>query len=52
MHAAFPLSHAATVRSSFSVETWSGRGLRFFVIGDADKAQIQKLAQAMRDANQ
>ena len=52
MHSAFPLSHGASVRNSFNVETWSSRGLRFFVIGDAEKAQIQKLAEALHDANQ
>ena len=52
MRAAFPLSHGANVRDSFNVETWSSRGLRFFVIGDVEKAEIQKLAQAMHDVNQ
>jgi anti-sigma factor RsiW len=35
---AFPLSTGADVRNSFNTETWSNHGLRFFVIGDAEKA--------------
>jgi anti-sigma factor RsiW len=49
---AFPLSGDAEVRDSFNVQTWTGHGLRFFVIGDADKAGIQRLAQAVQGANQ
>lgn len=52
MHTVFPLSHAAIVRNSFNVETWSRHGLTFFFIGDADKAEIQKLAAAVSGANQ
>lgn len=49
---AFPLSNGAALRDSFNVETWQDHGLRFFVIGDADKAAIQQLAQSLRNANQ
>lgn len=52
MRSFFPLSHAVNVRDSFNVETWSSHGLRFFVIGDAEKEAIQKLAQAVHDVNQ
>jgi anti-sigma factor RsiW len=49
--AAFPLSSGVDLRNSFNVETWSNHGLRFFVIGDAEKAGIQHLAQALQSAN-
>jgi anti-sigma factor RsiW len=48
----FPLSGGADVRDSFNVQTWTSHGLRFFVIGDAEKAGIQRLAQALQSANQ
>ncbi|HEY2469335.1 MAG TPA: zf-HC2 domain-containing protein [Terracidiphilus sp.] len=50
--AALSLSGGVAVRDSFNVETWEQHGLRFFVIGDADKAAIQQLAQSLRSANQ
>lgn len=49
---AIPMSHGVEVRDSFNVETWEKNGLRFFVIGDAEKGVIQKLAQAMQAVNQ
>jgi len=49
---AFPLSTGVDTRNSFNVESWSGHGLRFFVIGDAEKAEIQHLAQALQGVNQ
>lgn len=52
MQAAFPLSRGVTVRNSFNVETWSSHGLRFFVIGDAEKSEVQKLAQLVHDVNE
>lgn len=45
------LSSGAEVRDSFNVETWQDHGLRFFVIGDADKTEIERLAQALKSAN-
>jgi anti-sigma factor RsiW len=39
------------VRDSFNVETWTSRGLRFFVIGDTEKPDIQRLSQALQSAN-
>ena len=49
--AAFPLSTGVDVRNSFNTATWSRDGLRFFVIGDADKTEIQRLAEALKSAN-
>jgi anti-sigma factor RsiW len=48
----FPLSGGPGVHDSFNAQTWTGHGLRFFVIGDAEKAEIQRLAQALQSANQ
>ena len=45
-------SGGADVHDSFNVQTWTSHGLRFFVIGDAEKAGIQRLAQALQSANQ
>lgn len=52
LDSAFPVSEVAGVRDSFNVQTWSGRGLRFFVIGDAEKAEIDRLARALQSANE
>jgi anti-sigma factor RsiW len=49
---ASPFSGGADVHDSFNVQTWTSHGLRFFVIGDAEKAGIQRLAQALKNANQ
>ncbi|HEY1579388.1 MAG TPA: zf-HC2 domain-containing protein [Terracidiphilus sp.] len=48
---AIPLSHGVELRDSFNVETWEKNGLRFFVIGDAEKGVIQRLAQALQGVN-
>lgn len=48
---AFPLSTGVDMRNSFNVETWSHQGLRFFVIGDAEKPEIRHLAEALQNAN-
>ena len=48
---ALPMSNGVAVHDSFNVETWQQHGLRFFVIGDADKSAIQQLAQDLRKAN-
>lgn len=50
--ASLPFSIDVAVRDSFNVETWQQHGLRFFVIGDADKAAIQQLSQLLQSANQ
>jgi anti-sigma factor RsiW len=50
--AASSLSDGVAVRDSFNVETWQQHGLRFFVIGDADKVKIERLAQTLKNANQ
>jgi len=34
----------------FSVESWSAHGLRYFVIGDANPADIQQLASLLKEA--
>lgn len=47
-----PLTSGAALRASFNVETWQQHGLRFFVIGDADKPSIQQLAQDLQKANE
>jgi anti-sigma factor RsiW len=39
-------------RNSFSIETWRSHDLRFFIIGDAEPAAIEKLAQSLKQANQ
>ena len=51
MATAFPLSTGVETQNSFNVETWSSHGLRFFVISDVEKAEVQSLAQALRSAN-
>jgi anti-sigma factor RsiW len=48
---AFPFTTGADTRNTFNVDTWSRGGLRFFVIGDAEKSEIQRLAQALQSAN-
>lgn len=52
MATAFPLSTGVDTQDSFNVDTWSSHGLRFFVIGDAEKTEIQRLAQNLQSANQ
>jgi anti-sigma factor RsiW len=37
--------------NSFDVESWQSHGLRFFVIGDAEPAEIHKLTVALKQAN-
>jgi anti-sigma factor RsiW len=37
--------------NSFNIETWRSQSLRFFVIGDTDPAEIDKLAQSLKQAN-
>lgn len=49
---AFPVTTGARNRNSFSVETWEVQGLRFLVIGDTDPNEIDKLAQALKTANE
>jgi hypothetical protein len=40
----------APKKLSFSMETWSQGGLRYFVIGDASPADINSLAKLFRTA--
>jgi anti-sigma factor RsiW len=51
MDRAFALTAGVLHRNAFSVETWQSQGLRFFVIGDAEPAGIDKLAQLLKVAN-
>jgi anti-sigma factor RsiW len=51
MAQALPSHTDAERRNSFSMETWRAQGLRFLIIGDADTAEIHKLAQAMKAVN-
>ena len=48
---AFPVSERTDTRSAFNIETWNSQGLRFFVIGDAEKTEIQRLAQVLQSVN-
>jgi anti-sigma factor RsiW len=38
-------------RLSFNVSTWPSHNLRFFVVSDAEPAEVEKLAELMRRAN-
>ena len=49
--ASLPFSDGIAVRDSFNVETWQKNGLRFFVIGDAEKTAIQSLSWKLQAAN-
>lgn len=48
----FSFSSDVAVRDSFNAETWQQHGLRFFVVGDADKPAIQQLSATIKNANQ
>jgi anti-sigma factor RsiW len=52
MQKQFPHTDTVDERTSFGVETWHSKTLRFLVVSDADPAAIEKLAQLMRQANQ
>jgi len=52
MDKAFALPAGVRHSNAFSVESWQSEGLRFFVIGDAEPAGIDKLAQLMKVVNQ
>lgn len=49
---ALPFSSGPAVRDSFNVDTWQQHGLRFFVIGDAERPAIQHLSKLFESANQ
>jgi anti-sigma factor RsiW len=51
MDRAFAVPAGVRHRDAFSIETWQSQGLRFFVIGDAEPAGIDKLAQLLKAAN-
>ncbi len=46
----FRTESSATKTYSFTTETWSQDGLRYFVIGDATADDIHRLAQLLKDA--
>jgi len=35
---------------SFTFETWSEKGLRYFVVGDVGAADVESLSKLLRDA--
>jgi anti-sigma factor RsiW len=47
----FPASTQASAHNAFTVETWQSNGLRFLVIGDIDPTGVERLAQALKQAN-
>jgi anti-sigma factor RsiW len=47
----FPASTQASAHNAFTVETWQSHGLRFLVIGDIDATGVERLAQALKQAN-
>ena len=49
---AIPVTPGVHLQDSFNVETWQTHGLRFFVVGDADSAVIDKLSQLVRSVNE
>ncbi len=49
---AFTVSAGAQNRNSFNIETWSSHNLRFFVIGDTDKAEIDHISDLLKRANE
>ena len=49
--AGLPFFGGVAVRDSFNVETWEKNGLRFYVISDAEKGAVHRLAQALQAAN-
>ena len=51
MDRAFAVPAGVSHRNAFSIETWQSQGLRFFVIGDAEPAGIDKLAKLFKAAN-
>jgi anti-sigma factor RsiW len=46
-----PSAAGVSNHNHFSTVTWRSNGLRFFVIGDAEPAEIDKLAELFRRAN-
>jgi anti-sigma factor RsiW len=48
---AFQISSGAQRRNTFNVETWESQGLRYFVIGDTESAEISALARSFRRVN-
>jgi anti-sigma factor RsiW len=49
---AFDVGGNVMHRNAFSMATWHSQGLRFFIIGDADPSEIEKLARSLQQVNQ
>ena len=47
-----PVGDGTSHRDAFDVATWQSRGLRFFVIGDVDPSEVDKLADSLKQANE
>jgi anti-sigma factor RsiW len=45
-----PISTSPPNKLSFTTETWSANGLRYFVIGDASPADIDRLAKLFKSS--
>jgi len=48
----FPIFVKAASRNAFTVASWKSQNLRFFVIGDTEPQQIDRLVQSFKQANQ
>jgi anti-sigma factor RsiW len=49
---AFPISSKVGNHNAFSIGTWRSQGLRFFIIGDADPMQMNRLEELFQRVNQ
>ena len=47
----FPVSSEAAPHNSFTVESWQSHDLQFVVIGDTEPSGIERLAEALKQAN-
>lgn len=45
------MAGGVATRNSFHVATWQSGGLRFFVIGDVEPAEVEKLAELFKKVN-
>ena len=51
MDRSFAMPAGVRHRDTFNIESWDSQGLRFFVIGDAEPAAIEKLSQLLKTTN-
>jgi hypothetical protein len=49
---AFPISSKVGNHNAFSIGTWRSQVLRFFIIGDADPMQMNRLEELFQRVNQ